>query len=256
MSGSTAALPLLRKLRSTFELTEAEERSILALPAQIRDMKRDQDIVREGDRPSQCCVVLAGLVCRYRVVVGGRRQILSFAIPGDMPDLHSVHLATMDHNIGTLTVSTVALIPHAHVSALIAAQPRIAAAFWRDTLIDAAVFREWMVGLGRRLAHTRIAHLICELVVRLTAVGLSDGLRISLPVSQEVIGDALGVTVVHVNRILQALRKEGLITWSDGILEVKDWPGLVRAGDFDPTYLHLREVPKLDVAPLWRTPVN
>ena len=141
----------------------------------VRDLRADQDIVRDQDRPSQCCLILTGFACRYKMTPAGKRQIFSFHIPGDIPDMQSIHLRVMDHSLGTLTASKVAFIPHEHVRALNRRCPRIADVFWRDTLIDAAVFREWMAGLGRREAFARIAHLLCELFLRFKAVGLANG---------------------------------------------------------------------------------
>jgi CRP-like cAMP-binding protein len=110
---------------------------------------------------------------------------------------------------------------------------------WRDTLIDAAVFREWMIGIGRRSAYTRIAHVLCELMVKMRAVGLANGYQCDLPITQTELGDALGLSTVHVNRSLQELRGDGLIEWRSGTLTALNWEGLKQAGEFDPTYLHL-----------------
>jgi len=232
--------PLIRKLESIFDLTEEERHGIAKLPVSIRDLKADEDIVRDGDRPTRCCLILDGFAFRYKALEGGKRQIFSFHIPGDIPDVQSLHLTMMDHALGTLTPSKVAFIQHETVRAFLHAHPRIGDAFWRDTLIDAAVFREWMVGLGRRDAPTRIAHLFCEIFARLKAVGLSDGDTCDFPVTQAELGDALGLSTVHVNRSLQVLRAANLIELRRGKLMVKDWDNLQAAGEFEPTYLHLR----------------
>lgn len=155
--------PLIRKLETITTLPDEARQAILRLPITVQDLKADADIVRDQDRPSQCCLVLTGFLCRYKILDNGRRQIFSFHIPGDIPDLQSLHLTVMDHNLGTLVPSKVAFIPHQTVRDLVRSHPVIADAFWRDTLIDAAVFREWMVVIGRRLAYARIAHLFCEL---------------------------------------------------------------------------------------------
>jgi CRP-like cAMP-binding protein len=159
----------------------------------------------------------------------------------NIPDLQSLHLEVMDHSLGTLARSTLAFLPHDTVRDLIRRCPRIGDAFWRETLIDAAVFREWMLGLGRREAYGRMAHLLCELYVRLKAVGLANGHGYEMPLTQAELGDALGLSTVHVNRTLQDLRGEGLITLQGGSVAVLDWEGLRKAGEFDPTYLHLRK---------------
>jgi CRP-like cAMP-binding protein len=147
--------PLVRKLESIAPLSDEERQAIVGLPMMVRNLKADQDIVRDQDRPSQCCLILEGFACRYKVIEGGKRQIFSFHIPGDIPDLQSLHLDIMDHSLGTIVASKVAFIPHEMVRAFIRAHPRIGDVFWRDTLIDAAIFREWMAGLGRREAYAR-----------------------------------------------------------------------------------------------------
>jgi CRP-like cAMP-binding protein len=144
----------------------------------------------------------------------------------------------MDHNVGALTASKVAFIPHDNIRGLCADSPRIAAAFWRDTLLDAAVFREWITNVGRRSAYQRLAHLLCESFARAGAVKLTQGNSFEFPVTQAVLADATGLSFVHVNRSLQALRAAGLVRMGRGVVTVLDWPGLQQAGRFDPTYLH------------------
>src|SRR5918997_1739735 len=230
---------LLRKLRSISPLTDDEKHCLLTLPLSIKSVAPDQDIVREGDRPSECCLVVQGFVCRYKLTAAGKRQIFSFHLPGDIPDLQSLHLKVMDHSLSTLTPSKLAFIPHESLSKVMHRCPRVADVMWRDTLIDAAVFREWMIGIGRRSAETRIAHVLCEVLVRMRAGGLADGDACELPVTQAELGDALGLSTVHVNRSLQELRGNGLITLRGSMLTVENWEGLKKAGEFDPTYLHL-----------------
>src|SRR3954466_1866374 len=209
-------LPLVRKLESVFPLSHAELGAVLALPMHIRELPAGQDIVREGDRPSQCCLLLEGFALRYKVVGDGKRQIMSFHIPGDMPDLLSLHLVRMDHSLATLSRSRLGFISHQNLRRLIQQHPRLGDAFWRETLVDAAVFREWMVGIGRRDARARIAHLVCELVTRLEIAGLARDKSIHIPLTQAHIADALGLSTVHVNRVLQMLRAEKLIVWRRG----------------------------------------
>lgn len=234
---------LARKLESIFPLTQAEEQALAGLPMHVRDLGEDQDIVRVGDRPSQCCLLIEGFAYRYQAMDDGRRQIMSFHIPGEIPDLLSLHLRVMDHNLGTLALSKVGFIAHRDLRRLIRDHPRIGDAFWRDTLVDAAIFRAWMTGLGRRDAYARIAHLLCELVTRMAVVGLATDHTVRLPLTQEEVADALGLSTVHVNRTLQQLRSEGLITWEGKVLAIKDWSRLQQVGEFDPTYLHLEQAP-------------
>jgi CRP-like cAMP-binding protein len=229
------------KLESIAPVSDEEKRAIVALPMTIRDVREDHDVVRDQDRPSQCCLILEGLACRYKVLPGGKRQIHSFHIPGDIPDLQSLHLDIMDHNLGTLVPCKVGFIQHETARKFIRAHPRIGDIFWRDTLIDAAVFREWIANVGRREAYGRIAHLLCELYVRLRAVGLANGREYGLPLTQAELADATGLTTVHVNRSLKKLRGDGLIRWGKRSVVIEDWDGLQAAGEFDPTYLHLRK---------------
>jgi CRP-like cAMP-binding protein len=230
---------LIRKLRSISPLAEDEKNCLATLQFTTRSVPADQDIVREGDRPSECCLVIEGFVCRYKLTDEGRRQIFSFHLPGDIPDLQSLHLKVMDHSLMTLAPSKLAFISHESLAGVMHRCPRVADVLWRDTLIDGAVFREWMLGIGRRTAATRIAHVLCEVLVRMRAVGLADERRCELPVTQAELGDALGLSTVHVNRSLQELRGKGLITLRGSVLTVEDWDGLKEAGEFDPLYLHL-----------------
>ncbi|GJE41510.1 Crp/Fnr family transcriptional regulator [Methylobacterium soli] len=232
---------LVRKLESIATLSDEERQAILSLPAKTRVLQAGQDIARDGDKPSQCCLILDGWACRYKVLDKGRRQIFSFHIPGDVPDLQSLHLHTMDHTLGTITQATVALIPHDDMRELTTRYPGIAAAFWRDTLVDAAIFREWMIGIGRKTAYGRIAHLFCEMYLKLQAVGLARGYRYTLPITQIDLGDALGLSNVHVNRTLQDMRGKGLITLRNNTLVIEAWNELMRVSEFDPTYLHLEK---------------
>jgi CRP-like cAMP-binding protein len=231
---------MAKKLESIgVDLTGDERAAIAAIPCNIQHLKANQDFVREGDRPTRTCMVIDGLACRYSNGEGGKRQIMSFHIPGDIPDLHSLFIRVMDHSLCALSDTTIASITHKVMLDFIDRHPRIGRAFWRDTLIDAAVFREWMVGIGRRSAYSRIAHLFCEMLLRMQAVELADGNTCSFAASQAEIADALGLSTVHVNRTLQELRGARLVAFEGGKLNVLDLEGLKAAGEFDPTYLHL-----------------
>ena len=197
---------LIRKLESIGRLSDQDKQAIFSLPMTIRSMNADEDIVRDGDSPNECCLIVEGFACRYKLTEDGKRQIMSFHMPGDIPDLQSLFLTVMDHSLGTLVPSRLAFIPHEAIYDLTARHANVAAVLWRDTLIDAAVFREWMIGIGRRSAYARIAHLLCELLVRFRAVELTDNHAFELPITQTELGDALGLSTVHVNRSLQELR--------------------------------------------------
>jgi CRP-like cAMP-binding protein len=234
---------LLRKLNSIATLDHEDQIAVDRLPLQLTDLKADQDIVREGDRPKRSCFLLSGMACWFKMTGEGRRQILSFQISGDLPDMQSVHLSTLDSTLITISPCRVAFVQHEALLDICAKRPNVANAFWRMTLIDAAIFREWVANVGSRQALGRVAHLLCELVVRLRVIGLADNLVFELPVTQTELADATGLSTVHVNRTLQSLRKQKLIHWKDSQLEVLDWAGLQHAGDFDPSYLHLKTPP-------------
>jgi CRP-like cAMP-binding protein len=231
--------PLIRKLGSVFTLAEDERQALEALPMQVMVIKDDQDIVRMGDRPSRSCLILSGFAATYKVTAGGKRQIVSFAIAGDIPDLQSLHLKTLDTSIATISTCRVGFIPHEALRDICLRYPRIGAAFWRETLIDAAIFREWVMNVGQREAYQRMAHVLCELLVRLRAVGLAEDHACELPITQAEFADAIGITTVHVNRVLQQMRADGLIESKGTQVKIPDWDKLKQAGEFDPAYLHL-----------------
>jgi CRP-like cAMP-binding protein len=232
---------LIRKLESIFTLTDDERQALETLPMQIVALKENQDIVRVGDCPSRSCLVLSGFTCTYKMTGDGKRQIHNFHIPGDIPDLQSLHLKVLDNSLGTLTPCSVGFITHEALDKLCERHYRIAKAFWRETLIDGAIFREWMTSIGQREAYPRIAHLLCEMMVRLRAVGLANGSSCNWPITQAEVGNALGITPVHVNRVLQEMRADGLVELKGERLNIPDWEKLMKAGDFDPAYLHLEQ---------------
>jgi CRP-like cAMP-binding protein len=230
---------LVRKLESISALCEDERLALQNLPMQVQDLRPDQDIVREGDRPSRSCLVLDGFAATYKMTGDGKRQIMAFHSPGDIPDLQSLQLKVLDSSLGTLTACKVGFIQHEVLRDLCRRYPRINDALWRETLINAAIFREWMTNIGRRDAYNRIAHLFCEWIVRLRAVGLVRDRVCDFPMTQNELADATGISTVHVNRVLQELRGNGLITLKAGTLTILDWEQLKQAGDFDAAYLHL-----------------
>jgi CRP-like cAMP-binding protein len=230
---------LVRKLESISALCDDERLALQNLPMQVQDLRPDQDIVREGDRPSRSCLVLDGFAATYKMTGDGKRQIMAFHSPGDIPDLQSLQLKVLDSSLGTLTACKVGFIQHEVLRDLCRRYPRINDALWRETLINAAIFRRWMTNIGRRDAYNRIAHLFCEWIVRLRAVGLVRDRVCDFPMTQNELADATGISTVHVNRVLQELRGNGLITLKAGTLTILDWEQLKQAGDFDAAYLHL-----------------
>jgi CRP-like cAMP-binding protein len=232
--------PLVRHMESIIALNDSEIRILAKLPMQVAQIGPDQDVVREGDRPSRSFLILDGSCASFKVTGEGKRQIIAFHIPGDLPDLQSLHLSVLDFAVTTLTACKVGFIPHERLRALCSDQPRLAAAFWRGTLIDGSIYREWTTNVGRREASARMAHLMCEILVRMSAVGLAKDHSCALPMTQAELADATGISAVHANRTIQELRRANLISLEDGTLTALDWDGLTRTGDFDPTYLHLR----------------
>jgi CRP-like cAMP-binding protein len=229
----------ISKLNSVARPHQREIAALLNLPVGVREFQKGEDIVREHDRPSHCSLVLTGFTSRYKNVPDGKRQIMAFHIAGDLPDLQSLHLQVMDHSIAALTPTRMALIPHGPLREVIYGNPTICHVLWRDTLVDAAIHREWMMGIGRLSAHARIAHLLCELLVKHRAAGLVADHRFPLPITQVDIADALGLTSVHVNRVLQDFRKEGLLELDRSIVQIAEWGRFQEIGAFDPTYLHV-----------------
>lgn len=228
---------LLRRLEPA-HLPDAVRHAVRKLPAAVRDFRPNQDVVHEGGPSTHCCIVLTGWVGCYQMLEG-RRQIVAIHIPGDTPDLQSLHLPEPDFGMQTMTVASMAFIPHTDIQRLIAAFPFLGAVLWRETLLVAAIHRAWMTGLGRRNSLGRLAHLFCELYLRLEAIGLADAYSMPMPLRQYDLADALGQTTVHINRTLQDMRRAGLIELEGRQLMIKDWQRLVAAAEFNPLYLHL-----------------
>ena len=231
-------LPMLRKLQLWQKLGKADGDLVLALPHVTRAIKAGQIMVWDGDRPSNICVMLSGFAFRHKIAGNGLRQILSVHMRGDVIDLHNSMLRVADHNIQMLTDGEVAMIPLEEMLELMASRPAVAAALWRESLVDGAIFREWIVNVGRRDARSRVAHLLCELALRQEVAGLGDRLVYRMPMTQEQLADATGLTPVHVNRMLKGLDAEGLIKRHNRHVTVADWGALAKAGDFNPNYLH------------------
>jgi CRP-like cAMP-binding protein len=230
---------LIRRLENIFILSEDEKAAFETVPMQVMDIRTDQDIVREGDRPSQCCLILEGFAAAHKLRPNGKRQIMAFYLPGDIPDLQSLHIEVMDMNLSTMARSKVAFIQHPHIRDLCHSYPRLGDVFWRETLIDASVFREWMLCIGRRSATQHMAHIFCEFLLRLKAIGLAEDNSFAFPITQGELGDALGLSTVHVNRVVQGLREKKLIAWERSTVTILDAEGLAALGEFDPRYLHL-----------------
>jgi CRP-like cAMP-binding protein len=231
--------PLIAKLRKIVDLGEADRQALEGVCEETRHVARHTDIISDGDSTEYVHLILEGWAYRYQVLKDGARQITAFLIPGDFCDMHVAVLGEMDHSIGTLTPTKVAYIPHKHLSALLE-RPQIARAFWWATLVDEAVLRAWIVNVGRRDAFDRIAHILCELQLRLASVGMVDGGSFDLPLTQEELADAAGITPVHTNRVLKRLCSEGLIEYERENMTILDVQRLKDVSGFDPRYLHLK----------------
>jgi CRP-like cAMP-binding protein len=235
LDGSRA---LIAKLTTVAPITLEDRCALAELCVTARDMGARRSLIREGDRPDHIHLIVEGWAARYKLLPDGSRQITAFLLPGDFCDLHVTILGAMDHSIATITRARVAYIPRGRMEAL-TERPGITKALWWSTLVDEAVLRNWIVNVGRRDAFEAIGHLMCELFVRLRNVGLTDDHRYELPLTQEEIGDALGLTPVHVNRVLQRMRGEGLISLDRGALTIHDYRRLEKASGFNPNYLHI-----------------
>ncbi|MGJ4912290.1 Crp/Fnr family transcriptional regulator [Bradyrhizobium sp. HKCCYLS2033] len=229
---------LIRRLRNGTELNTTDIAAIEALPIVLKMVEPETLIVMEGDRPHACCLIVNGFAYRSKVTETGKRQILSFHIPGDIPDLQSLLLNTMDHDLVTISAATLGFIDHADLSALIDTHPAVARALWRMTLVDAAVFREWILNLGVRSAAARMAHLVAELRQRLAEAGLVADNEYQFPITQAALAEALGLSTVHVNRVLQEFRSQGVLDIRRNVVTMFDLEKVVAAGGFDPAYLH------------------
>jgi CRP-like cAMP-binding protein len=238
LGGEGAIGSLVRKLELLSGLTDDDRRALADLPLSINKVSAGHHLVREGEQPTHCCLLVDGYACRYKVSATGARQIVSFHIRGDILDLQHLLLSTADHHVQTITDATIAWTPKAAIRAVARERPEVAEALWKDTLIDASIFREWVLNVGRRDAKSRIAHMLCEFIVRCEAVGLGSADRFRLPMTQEQIADATGLTAVHVNRMLRGLEEEGIIKRKGREIAVGDWPRMRRVADFDPVYLH------------------
>lgn len=230
--------PLVRRWSKYVKLSPDEREAILELPFTRKKFGKEAYMVREGQRTTDCSLMLRGFAFRQKLLRNGSRQIISFHIPTEFVDLQNGLLGVADHNVQSLDGSEALIIPRTALLDAATKHPAIRLAMWTDTLIDASIFREWVVNVGRRDSRARIAHLLCELAVRLETIGAGDSGHFDFPVTQEQLADATGLTAVHTNRTLQALRRDGLIQLSARALTVLDWEGLKEAADFDELYLH------------------
>jgi CRP-like cAMP-binding protein len=218
--------------------------AIRGLPFAIRTVEAPAYLVREGEKSRvHCTLILSGFAMRQKLAMSGSRQIVSFHLAGDVIDLQQMLLSVADHNVQALTRMTVADVPRAAFQELARCHPNIARAMWIDGLVDASIYREWVLNVGRRDARAKIAHVLCEFGVRMKAAGVAQESGYELPMTQEQLGDAVGLTAVHVNRTLKSLVADGLVSIERRHVRVRNWDRLMTAGDFSALYLHLDQVP-------------
>ena len=233
----------LHRLRLRSVLTSEEQNAVRGLSGQTRRFSANEDIVSPGERVEHSCLIAHGLAGRFDQMLDGERQVTSFYIAGDMCDLHSVVAPRASWSITALNHVTAVLVPHRQIRELCISYPGLAIAFWRDGTVDASVFAKWVGNLGRKNAKARIAHIFCEMGLRNETAGLGSKTAFELPLSQKRLGDAAGITSVHVNRVLQEMRREGLLQFSNGHVTIPHWNTLASVAEFDPAYLLLEGPP-------------
>jgi CRP-like cAMP-binding protein len=238
----SALEPMLRRLEYWMPFTAADREAVIGLPHKVKKIEANHYIVREREKPTHSCVMLRGFSIRHKIVGTGHRQICAVHMKGDLVDLQNSLLGVADHSVQMLTRGKIALVPRDDIERIAFERPTVGRAMWIDTLVEAAIAREWIANVGRRDARTRLAHLLCEFSLRLKLAGLGEQTGWELPMTQEQIADATGMTSVHVNRSIRALEAEGLIERANPrSIKIGDWKKLADAGDFDSNYLHLRK---------------
>jgi CRP-like cAMP-binding protein len=232
---------LLRKLTKHSRVDAEDIAALQRLNFRSRAFAPDEDIVHQGDKPEISVLVLNGMVARYHTRAGGKRQYLSFHMTGELPDAQTLFLEQMDHSVCALGNAEIATVSHQELCSMFEGRPALAFAVWRETLIDAAIFREAITNNSNRPVLPRMAHLFCELYYRARAIGIAKPGSFAIPLHQGQIGETLGLSIVTVNRTLQMLRTTGTMDFRNGLLMVHDWKRLSATAEFDPGYLHLKK---------------
>lgn len=244
MNGPASPLDILiRKLEISRPLGKEDREAIRALPFTLKTVEPQTYLTREGDAPTGCAVLLSGFAYRHKLTGDGDRQIVSLHIPGEPLDLQHLFLSVADHNVQTLTRAELAIIPRGALQDLATRRPGVGHALLVNILIEASIFREWVLNVGRRDSRARLAHVLCEFASRLDAQGLTEGYGYELPMTQDQLADALGLTPVHVNRTIKRLEADGLITRDRRFIRFPDWKRMRDVADFNSRYLHLEPQP-------------
>jgi CRP-like cAMP-binding protein len=234
----------LKKLRARDSISAEEEEAVRGLVAHVVEVQQGQTVIREGEELNESILLLSGWLGRAKDLSNGQRQIAELHVAGDFADLHAFTLKRLDHDVISITRCRLGMVPHERVRELTEDFPHLARIYWLMTNIDAAIQREWTLSMGRRSAIARMAHLFCELDVRLAIVGLAENHSYDFPLTQVEIGECLGLTSVHVNRTLQELRRRGLLELQARRLQIYDLTALKNLADFDPAYLYLDKRPR------------
>jgi CRP-like cAMP-binding protein len=231
---------LIRRLEHFTRLSVEDKRALDAVASQrVRTLGSRDDLIHEGDEPQDVNLFLEGWACRYKTLEDGRRQVISYFLPGDFCDLNVFILSEMDHSIGSVTPIRVAEISRQALHEVTLNHPRVTQALWWSTLVSEAIQREWTVNLGQRDAIERVGHLLCEIFLRLRMLGLTEGDSCDFPLTQTDLAETVGLSVVHMNRTLQELRNRGLIVLRSKKLIIPDLERLQEVSLFNPNYLHL-----------------
>ncbi|WP_155263048.1 Crp/Fnr family transcriptional regulator [Sphingomonas segetis] len=229
----------LHKLRQRTHVSADEEQAIRNSVAETRSVPAGRVMVRCGEPLSHSVMLLEGWMARVKDLEGGARQVTELHLPGDFVDLHGFTLKRLDHDVVALTDSTVGLVPHGRLREITERLPRLGRIYWFMTNVDAAITRELVLSLGQRSAISRMAHLFCEICRRLEIVGRGTEHGCDFPLTQRELSECLGLTVVHVNRTLQELRRRALVELENRQLTIRDRAGLEALAEFDPAYLYL-----------------
>jgi CRP-like cAMP-binding protein len=240
---SEATSVLIQKLGEHSRLSRDDCRAIESLKYTLRTLMPNEDLIRQGDDPSVSGLVTSGILARYHLLKNGKRQYLSYHLAGDMPDSQALFIEQMDHAVCAIGAASVALIPHKDLLALFKRRHSVSFAIWRETLIDAAIFREAITNNSARTKTARMAHFFCELFYRAKASGLTEGDTFEAPISLIQLGETLGLSIATVNRTLLELRKSRSMNFQRGVLHIEDWERLERIAQFNPNYLHLKRPP-------------